>query len=122
MGFACPSLPDLTVGVQRGIEVVDSHPVNGRDVQWQLDARLVEGPDLRGPYVHGRRGAHFFYLSWLRSGELVRRAKLMLDGVPAEVLLSADQSGLRARFSLSMRDGTPLCAAVRPPAIEWSLG
>lgn len=111
----------MTVGVQRGTEVIDSHPANGQDLQWRFEARLVEGRDLRGPYVQGRKGDRFFYLSWLRSGQLVRRAKLMLDGVPAELLLSADQSGLRGRFSLSMPDGTPLCAAVRPPAIVWSL-
>ena len=28
--------------------------------------------------------------------------------------------GVTARLSLAMPDGSPLCAAVRPPAVEWS--
>ena len=86
-----------------------------------MDVNLLDGPALRGPYVHGRGEARFLYLSWQRSGEGFRRAKLMLDAVPDEVLTAASQSGtLTARFRLTMPDGSPVCAAVRPPAIEWS--
>ena len=54
---------------------------------------------------------------------MFRRAKLMLDGVPAEVLAEAAQEGLIVgRLGLTDPKGQPLCAAVRPPVIEWSVG
>ena len=46
----------------------------------------------------------------------------MLDAVPADFLVAADTGGLRGRFPLTMPDGSPLCAAVRPPTINWSVG
>jgi hypothetical protein len=51
---------------------------------------------------------------------MFRRAKLMLDAVPTDVLQKALEHGLRANVRLTMADGSPLCAAVRPPAIAWS--
>lgn len=119
-GADSPRFPGVSVGVQRGTEVVDAHAADGTDMHWTLDARLVVGPDLRGPYVHGRRGSRFLYLSWLRPDGMFRRAKLMLDSVPAELLANAEKTGLQARFGLTMPDGSPLCAAVRPPHISWS--
>jgi hypothetical protein len=125
VGLDCPVLPGVTVGVQRGREVVDARPADGGAVHWAVEARLAVGPDLRGPYVHGRPGARFLYLSWQPdpgedgSGGMFRRAKLMLDAVPAE-LLAPDGTGLRGSFRLTLADGSPLCAAVRPPAIAWS--
>jgi hypothetical protein len=118
----CPVLPGVTVGVQRGTGVVDQHPADGAEIRWSLEARLDRG-HLRGPYVHGRPGARFLYLSWADGGGVMfRRAKLMLDEVPADVLVGADGSHLVGRLSLSMPDGSPLCAAVRPPVIQWSAG
>lgn len=100
--------------------MVDEHPADGTKIRWLLEVRLVEGPDLRGPYVHGRRGARFLYLSWVHApGGMFRRAKLVLDSVPGD-LLAAGGPGLRGRVGLTMSDGSPLCAAVRPPQISWS--
>jgi Family of unknown function (DUF5990) len=125
VGLDCPVLPGVTVGLQRGREVVDARPADGGVVRWVVEVRRVEGPDLRGPYVHGRPGARFLYLSWQQDagrdgpGGMFRRAKLMLDVLPSE--LSADAAtGLRGTFRLTLPDGSPLCAAVRPPAIAWS--
>lgn len=121
VGMNCPVLPDVTVGVQRGSQVVDEQPANGAVLTWLLDVHLTAGQDLRGPYVHGRPGDRFLYLSWLRSpGGMFRRAKLMLDEVPTALLRGHDGDGLRGRVTLTMADGTPLCAAVRPPVIAWS--
>ena len=69
--------------------------------------------------MHGRPGARFLYLCWDGVGPdgrraVFRRAKLLLD--PA--LLAAAAGGvLVAEVGLTMADGTPLCAAVRPPAV-----
>jgi hypothetical protein len=131
-GFECPVMPGITVGVQRGRDVVDEHPADGDDLTWRFEAQLLQGPDLRGPYVHGKPGARFFYLSWSRSivygswarptDGRFRRAKLMIDAIPADVLIAAEDTALRGRFGLTMADGSPLCAAVRPPAVEWTAG
>jgi hypothetical protein len=54
---------------------------------------------------------------------MFRRAKLMLDVLSPGLLAHAEQVGLAARVLLRMPDGSPVCAAVRPPRIEWwSLG
>jgi hypothetical protein len=83
----------------------------------------VRGDDVTGPYVEGRPGGRFVYLSWTQDGTMFRRAKLMLDGVPAEVLAAADRDGtLVARLGLTDARGGPLCAAVRPPVVRWSAG
>jgi hypothetical protein len=83
--------------------------------------------DFRGPFVHGKRGDRFLYLSWGTVGEantfgMFRRAKLMLSAVDRAVLRAASRSGQRlvGRLGLTGGDGGPRCAAVRPPAITWT--
>ncbi len=120
IGHDCPVLTGVTVGVQSGTDVVDEHAADGTADHWLLDVRLVDGPDLRGPSVHGKPGARFIYPSWVHATEgMFRRAKLMLDGVPHHLLVP-DGPGLLGRAGLTMPDGSPLCAAVRPPQIDWS--
>ena len=120
IGRDCPVLPGVTVGVQRRSEVVDEQPADGGRRTWAFDVEVTQD-DFRGPYVHGRRGARFVYLSWQAadSGRF-RRAKLMLDAVPADTLREALEQALRVDLSLKMPDGSPLCAAVRPPVVAWS--
>ena len=87
-----------------------------------------DGTDLKGPYIQGSPGGRFVYLAWgaVDSNDafrMFRRAKLMLDAVPPDVLTDAIASGtLVARLGLTDRKGQPVCAAVRPPAIEWRAG
>lgn len=117
-GVGCPVLPGVTVGVQRGAVVVDEHPADGTPIRWAFDVAWT-GTDLRGPFVHGRPGARFVYLSWQREPDgMFRRAKLMLDAIASEVLAAG--GGLLATVGLAMPDGSPLCAAVRPPQIAWT--
>jgi hypothetical protein len=122
-GVDGPLLPEVTVGLQRGKDVVHEFPADGSPVTWDFDVQMF-GTDLRGPYVHGRPADRFIYLSWQRQGSgRFRRAKLMLDVLSPGLLARAEQEGLAARVPLSMPDGSPVCAAVRPPRIEWwSLG
>jgi hypothetical protein len=120
-----PGPPDVRVGVQRKRrpgDVLDPVAADAASATWSLECTVRDG-DVSGAYVEGPPGGRFVYLSWLRDGEMFRRAKLMLDGVPAEVLAEAEQSGsLVGRLGLTDERGGPLCAAVRPPAIVWSAG
>ena len=114
---------DVRVGVQRKgrpDEVLDPVPGGAAGATWTVECR-VRGDDVTGPYVEGRPGARFVYLSWRRDGAMFRRAKLMLDAVPTDVLRAAERSGsLVARLRLTDANGGPLCAAVRPPVVTWS--
>jgi hypothetical protein len=120
---------EVMVGVQRRgrpAEILDPQPWDALRVHWVFEATLnPETLDLRGPYVEGRPGQRFVYLSWGESSgsdfAMFRRAKLMLDAVGADTLRAAAGTGtLVARLKLTDRCGGPLCAAVRPPAVTWS--
>lgn len=100
-------------------------PGDATEAQWTADVRVIahdDGPDFRGPAVHGKRGERFLYLTW---GEvdgqdfaMFRRAKLMLNDLPAaadgvlDVLVDVD---------LTDECGLPRCARLRGSAIRWSL-
>jgi Family of unknown function (DUF5990) len=129
-GRTCVGHREVAVGVQRGREVVDVHPADAAEVAWAFDVTAVRdrsgAADVRGPFVQGRPGERFVYLSWDGIGTdgqraMFRRAKLMLD--PALLARAAATTGatLVADVELKMPDGSPLCAAVRPPAVAWSV-
>jgi len=96
---------------------------------WELECSIACPPpatDLRGPQIQGTPGKRFIYLSWgvvddRGAFTMFRRAKLWLDAVPPEVMaIACDQGVLIGRLGLTDDKGRPLCAAVRPPRIEWS--
>jgi hypothetical protein len=127
-----PGYRNIHVGVQRRDrrgELLDLHPGDAHAATWELEVTATPadvGWDLRGPYVQGRPGSRFVYLSWGTVDDagafaMFRRAKLWFDGIDLDVLDAAVQSGvLVARLGLTDRHGHPLCAAVRPPLVEWS--
>lgn len=122
---------NIHVGVQRRErpdEILGLQPGDATSAVWELDVSATAGEagwDLRGPYVQGRPGGRFVYLSWGTVDDaggfsMFRRAKLWLDGVAPGVLAAAVRSGLLVgRLGLTDGRGEPLCAAVRPPLIEW---
>ena len=121
-------LGNVHVGVQRKAEVVDRVPADAESATWEFEVtgREVDGLlDVGGPWVHGRPGARFLYLSWgVVSGDsfdMFRRAKLMFGDIPTEVLRSAYDGGgvLVGRLGLTDAQGGPRCARVRPPDITW---
>jgi len=137
-GNSCGPSPDrpggyhnIHVGVQRRgrpDELLDVVPGDAPYATWTIECTVIPTPtgvDIRGSYIQGPPGGRFIYLSWGTVGDdknftLFRRAKLWLDTVPPEVLDDArDQGLLVGRLGLTDRKGNPLCAAVRPPAIEW---
>lgn len=119
----------VLVGVQRGGVVESPRPVAGSSMTFEAELDVVVTPggvDFRGPWVQGRRGERFLYLCWGHDAgtgfELARRAKLMLGVLdPAEMVGARPSAVLEARLSLVDRRGEPVCAAVRPPAIRWTL-
>lgn len=105
--------------------MLDPVPGDAPRAVWTLECTVKAGPDLLGPYVQGGPGARFVYLSWVNADAdgltMFRRAKLMLDAVPAATVEAAVRSGLLvARLGLTDAKGHPLCAAVRPPLVIWS--
>jgi hypothetical protein len=121
---------DVQVGVQRRAEVVDRYPADAESAAWEfeVDSREIDGLlDVGGPYVHGRPGARFLYLSWgaVDSGEfaMFRRIKLMFGDVPTGLLRAAhDGDGvLVGRLGLTDSKGEPRAARVRPPDVVWDV-
>jgi hypothetical protein len=98
-------------------------------VSWTLACSATTsaaGVDVKGRYVQGPPGQRFIYLSWgtvddRQTLTLFRRAKLQLGSVPVAVMAQAVEKGvLVGRLGLADARGNPLCAAVRPPTIEWT--
>lgn len=121
---------NVHVGVQERKAVVDLRPGDACSVEWTLALELVRtesGADFRGPFAQGKKGDRFVYLSWgsldaRGTFAMFRRAKLMLAEVEPATLASAMEPGARlvAELRLTLPDGTPICAAVRPPRVRWS--
>lgn len=110
-------------------DLVGLAPGDAKTVAFELHCDVVTPPphpDLRGPQIHGAPGKRFVYITWgvvdaAGAFTMFRRAKLMLDAVPDNVMTTAIERGvLVGRLGLSDDHGRPLCAAVRPPRIQWS--
>ena len=121
----------IEVGVQRKNdpgELMGQVSADVESVTWELEATPSPsgGVDYRGPYISGPPGGRFIYLSWgvvdePGNFEMFRRAKIMLDGVPHEMMMKAQSSGvLVGRLGLTDPKGNPTCAALRPPLVEWT--
>ncbi|MFE3163098.1 DUF5990 family protein [Streptomyces sp. NPDC059224] len=129
-----PVFADVHVAVQRRDrpgELLEPHPGDAASVTWTLECAAAvtpDGVDVTGPYVQHRLGRRFIYLSWCTLDDsgvftMFRRAKLMLDAVPADVLAAAAHHGLLVgRLGLTDAAGGPLCARVEPPHITWTAG
>jgi hypothetical protein len=126
--------PNIHVAVQRRNKPVELMGLVRGDAEtatWTLECiadETASGVDLKGPYIQGSTGGRFVYLSWGVVGAdttfaMFRRAKLMLEAVPPDVIRSALATGLLVgMLGLTDEKGHPRCAAVRPPLIEWSAG
>ena len=130
-GSNFPGYRNVHVGVQRRDrrnELLELHPGDAPSAVWTLECTTVAtsaGVDIKGPYIQGRPGGRFIYLSWgtvdaAGAFALFRRAKLLFDAISPDVLNAAVESGrLTARLGLTDAEGHPLCAQVRPPLIDW---
>jgi len=133
-------LPDGQTARQRNIHVglqsrttqhdlLGLHPGDATSAEWTIPATITssaDGTDIKGPHIQGRPGSRFIYLSWgsvddTGTFSMFMRAKLMLDAIDRATLQGARRSGhLIARLKLTDSEGNPLCAALRPPLINWS--
>lgn len=121
----------IHVGTQRGREPVDLVPGDAERAVFTLPVRVVEADDgsrdFRGPWVQGRRGERFVYLTWGQVPEdggfaMFRRAKLWLADIPGELVREAagGSAVLETRLGLTAADGGPRCASIRPPEVRWT--
>ena len=121
---------DVLVGVQGqgAADIVDPVPADRGSATWEFGATLLERDgryDLRGPFVQGKPGDRFLYLSWCTehdgAPEMFGRSKLLLAPVGQEVLAEvAAGRTLIARLGLLDDRGKLRMTSIRPPAIEWA--
>jgi hypothetical protein len=109
------------VGIQRRNEVIDLVPGDASKAvfDFQIELEKAGGKfEFRGPFVHGKKGDRFLYLSWgelAKNGEftMFRRAKLLLNNIKSEdlagALSSSGQKILEATIDLTDAGGGPLC-------------
>ncbi len=131
-GRTCGLHEAIAVGLQEGKAFTQLVDGDAPAATWDTPLELGRHDDgvllARGPAVHGPRVERFVYLAWLGDlgGErrMFRRAKLQLDGVPADVLDEVLATGrpLVAELGLTDAKGEPVCASVRPPRVRWSVG
>jgi hypothetical protein len=121
---------NVHIGVQRGQEVVQLQPGDAPTVKFAFGIVLREQEDgtldFRSPFVHGKPGDRFFYLSWGDVDDdgaftMFRRLKLMLAALP-QGLVTPKTGTLEGYLTLTDAKGGPRCAAIRPPEINWSSG
>ncbi|WP_033338432.1 DUF5990 family protein [Catenuloplanes japonicus] len=124
---AGPPYPAVHVGIQRRDEVISLVPGDAESAVWQVEVTTKDGPDFGGPFIHGKRGARFVYLSWgtVASGVFhgFRRAKIHPADAGDELIAAAvtGRGVLVARLGLTDAKGGPICATVRPPHVAWSV-
>ena len=121
-------MTNVHVGVQVGRAPAELVKADASEARWELDiqAFVREGQlDFRGSVVQGKRDERFIYLTWGEVSpdyefEMFRRAKLMLNRIDEDVVVSALDAGrLLARIDLTGADRGPICARVDPLAVEW---
>ena len=114
-GRNCGGYANIHVGLQGKREPVELVPADAASAEWVVQIGTHDG-DFRGPAVQGKKGERFVYLTWGTvdgdSFSMFRRAKLMLNDLPA------DADDVTVDVDLTDECGMPRCARLRPPAIR----
>jgi Family of unknown function (DUF5990) len=119
------------LGIQKKDQVVDLVPGNAPNAEFNFSIDTIskpsEGLDLRGPFVHGKKGDRFLYLSWGELSEdgnftMFRRAKIHLSAIPPKLMKTALSSAgvLEASLDLTDSKGGPICSSV-DKMISWRI-
>jgi hypothetical protein len=123
----------VRVGVQRrgdANDILDPVPGDAAEAGWTIDCKIRQtddGVDVTGPYVQGRPGDRFVYLSWLSDQGpgpcgMFRRGKIRLDALPEPVVRHALADGpIAVRIRLTDDRGGPACATIGPPDVAWRI-
>jgi hypothetical protein len=114
---------EIRLGLPRGKVIVESVPGDAQQATFTvpLTVRLREGdlPDFAGPFVHGRRGERFIYLTWTTAAAPdtpFRRIKLPLRDLPLDGLADGK---LEAHVRLTDPKGAPVAATLSPRNLRW---
>lgn len=120
------------LGIQRKDQVIDLVPGDATRAVFNFPVDVVSDSsgdlDFRGPFVHGRRGKRFLYLSWGEldadgSFSMFRRAKLPLwkieSGEIAGSLPSAALPVVEGTLDLTDEKGGPICGTAVAQTISW---
>lgn len=114
----------IHIALERGKERIGATPADADSVTFDFTVNVVDG-DVRGAYVHGKRGERFARLTWGcpdqgEDGWQFRRTKIAfrdIDGLIAEALASGGV--LEVTVELSAADGSPAAGTVRPDRLTW---
>jgi hypothetical protein len=139
-GSGCGPGPDapggylgLQVGIQRrgdAEQILDLVPGDAASATWTLECEVRatdDGADFTGPYVQGRPGGRFIYLSWLSDQGpgprgMFRRGKIKLDALPVPVQMHALAGGsIAVSVGLTDAKGNPACATLGGPGTAWRI-
>jgi len=116
-------------GPQRGKHVdapVPATTTTAFDIEIDVVATST-GRDFRGPYVHGRPGDRFLYLSWglghtADEFAMFARAKLWLANVPDDLLHAAEDGAvLVCELAATNAKGEPASGGISSPDVTWTL-
>jgi hypothetical protein len=116
---------NVHVALQVGRDPAGLVPGDADSATWRAEVTIVERDgfrDFRGPAVQGKKGERFLYLTWgqidsdSKAFTMFRRAKLLLDDVPA---LETSPATVVASVDLTDDRGCPRCGRLKPPAIQW---
>ena len=120
------------VGVQRKKEVVGLIRGDAERAVFDFPVDVLSAPggglDYSGPFVHGKKGERFIYLSWGEVGEdggftMFRRAKLKLSGIDRReierVLRSNPSAVIRGSLKMTDEKGGPVCGSSVSEKVEW---
>ncbi|MCW1916510.1 DUF5990 family protein [Luteolibacter sp. GHJ8] len=127
-------LSGVTFAVQRGKAGLLAPTVSSAEsLEFEFSLRVAMDPaqgfNFLGEFAQGPRTDRFIYLnSGTYAGQphttWARRAKLKLASIPAALIEGAMTSPgqvLEARLAGTGSDGGPICATVKPEALEWRL-
>lgn len=123
---------NVHVGIQRKAEAVDLVPGDAERAEFTIPVDVVPGKDarcdFRGPFVQGKAGGRFLYLTWGNvdmngAFAMFRRLKIDLSGIDEELIATAQEPDAVLEGSLSLSDqrGEPVCSSLPPGWIRWAV-
>ncbi len=115
-----PGVP-VVAGVQKRQQIDQVQVVAAETLVFEVTVSRSDNGDIRGPFVHGKRGDRFLYVVWgvgtaADDFERFGRTKVLFNDVPPEVW-SAD---LRCEFEATNDKDGPALASVRPRRVRWT--